>query len=107
MSVSLTFHTFMYTRIFQEIRTRFRLENRPCDGLRESDAADIDSKRRATFFNDIKLAKSCFLVLLTFLVCCLPGVIVSALSAHLGILLFRVLQSWSVAIGLLNPSLNS
>lgn len=108
MSASLTFQAFVYTRIFLSIRTRFRLENRPCDGLRESDpAADIDSRRNSIFSHNMKLAKSCFLVLLTFVVCSLPGVIVSGLSARLGILLFRVLQSWSVAIGLLNSSLNS
>lgn len=101
VSLSLTFQAFVYTRIFLAIRKRFRLENRPGDGMAKETMADS-----RCFLKEMKLAKSCFLVLLAFVFCSIPVVVVSAYSGRLDILLFRVLQSWAVAIGFSNSSLN-
>ena len=103
MSLSLAFHAFIYIRIFLALRRRFRQEIRPV-----GKEPNVSSPARTRCCSkEMKLAKSCFCVLLAFIFCSLPGVVVSGFSAHLGVLVFRVLQSWSVTFGLLNSSLNS
>ena len=106
--ITLMIIAFAYTRIFLTARRKFRLENRPGHGLVERNSSDI--RRTHEFAREIKLAKSCFLVVVAFLFCFLPVSIISVLSINVSremVPKFRVLQSWSITIALFNHSLNS
>jgi hypothetical protein len=106
--VSLILITFVYTRIFLAARRRFRLENRPGHGLVEVNPTEI--KKKQQFIKEFKLAKSCFLVIITFLLCFMPAFIISILSVTVSpemVPRFRLLQSWSITLALFNHSINS
>ena len=106
--ISLILITFFYTRIFQSARRRFRLETRPGHVLVQHNLSE--KKRKQQFLKELKIAKSCFLVVVVFLLCVTPVCIVSVLSLTVSpkmLPLFRVFQSWAITISLLNCSLNS
>jgi anaerobic C4-dicarboxylate transporter len=106
--ISLTLIGFFYTRIFQTARRRFRLENRPGHQFRGTNPSEEKGKQQ--FAKEIKIAKSCFLIVVVFLFCVMPVSIVSVLSPNVRpkmLPLFRVIQSWAITITLLNHSLNS
>ena len=106
--ICLTFITFAYTRIFSAARKRLYSENKPGDCANEQNPESFSKKRR--FLKELKLAKSCFIVVCTFVFCFLPVIL---LSSPLAILLedaeyrARTVWSWSITTGVLNSSLNS
>jgi hypothetical protein len=107
--ISLLLMAFFYTRIFQKARRRSRLQalisgpflvqHNPCE-----------RKKKQQFLKELKIAKSCFLLVVVFVLCVVPVFIVSALSPGVSTKMlprFRVFQSWAITICLLNHSLNS
>ena len=108
IGISVTFITFFYTKIFLTARQRFRLQNRPADGVVNLNPSEI--KKKHQFIKELKLAKSCFLLVVTFLLCLTPAFIISALSFTVTpemLPRFRLLQSWAITLALCNHSLNS
>jgi hypothetical protein len=84
--ISQTLIAFFYTRIFQTARRRFRLENRPGHALVEHNPSE--EKRKQQFAKEIKIAKSCFLIVVVFLLCVVPVSIVSVLSPNVYIYIY-------------------
>jgi hypothetical protein len=108
--ISLTLITFFYTRIFLAARQRHRSQNRPAQGVVELSSSE--RTKRKQFIKEFKLAKSCFLLVVTFLLCFTPMLVVSVLSVTVMISpemapRFRLLQSWAITLALFNHSLNS
>ena len=106
--ISLMLITFIYTRIFLTARKRFRSENRPGHDVVQLNSSE--KKRKQQFMKEFKLAKSCFLLIVTFLLCFMPVFIISVLSVTIipeMVPRFRLLQSWALTLALFNHSLNS
>ena len=106
--ISLIFIAFFYTRIFQEARKRIRLENRPGNVVVELNS--YEKRRYQQFTKEIKLARSCFVVIVLFLICFIPAFVVLVLSIDISpkaLPKFRMFQSWAVSIYFLNHSMKS
>ena len=107
--ICITFITFAYTRIFIAARNSLRSKNKPGDCANEQNSDKLSRKRR--FLKELKLARSCFLVVCTFGLCFLPVILLSSpLAAVLqggeGYLA-RIVWLWTIPAGVLNASLNS
>ena len=74
-----TFSIFVYTRIFIFVRKRIRSRKRPKDGVTRTTSLEIKGDRE--FLQEVKLVKSCFLVVLCYIVCLLPLCFVFLLSS--------------------------
>ena len=106
--ICLTLITFVYTKIFLTARRRCRVETRPGHGMLNLNPTR--KKRKEDFMKEIKLAKSCFIVLIAFMVCFTPVSIISVLSVTVSremVPKFRLFQSWCITLALFNHSLNS
>jgi hypothetical protein len=106
--ISLLLMAFFYTRIFQKARKRSRLQVLSGPFLVQHNPRE--RKKKQQFLKELKIAKSCFLLVVVFVLCVVPVSIVSALSPGVSTKMlprFRVFQSWAITICLLNHSLNS
>lgn len=91
--VPVLLHAFCYIRILHSRRKLVPANNMNRNGKGES-------------LKEVKLAKSCALVVLTFYVCCIPGEILN-LYYLTNVMIYRVVISWyCVAFGI-NTILNS
>lgn len=97
---------FIYIRIYfrsRQSRKVNRLENATGDIVFSQHASEMGKKRR--LLEDIKLAKSYFLVVICFCICFIPRVIATAINAidFKGLLV----NVWTTILILMNSSLNS
>ena len=106
--ICVIFITFVYTRIFLTARKNLRPQNKPGDSANRQNSDDLSLKRR--FLKELKLARSCFLVVCTFGLCFLLVILMSSPLAivlqdeeYLG----RIVWIWTIPAGILNASLNS
>ena len=108
--IPLLLHTFCYSRIFCSVRKRLQRDNRSTSNLAETNVALNGTRNRMKkrySSQEIKLAKSCALVVGTFYVCCVPGEVLNIYYLEHDIIAYRVVISWyAVALGL-NTLLNS
>ena len=95
------FVAFAYTRIYLVIRKLIRSERRPAC---EPDGSGNATNRQA--IRESKHAKSCFLVVLTFVLQLIPPLLAPVLYTH-GTIDFLVYVNWAFALKFLNSSLNS
>ena len=100
-------HTFCYTRIF--ISTRKRLHKmytmRKTIQSEANNSPNHVQKRNSA--KEMKLAKSCALVVGTFYVCCIPGEVLNIYYLERDFITYRVVIAWyAVALGV-NSILNS
>jgi hypothetical protein len=94
---------FVYTRIFLTIRKR----KPPGDvnDLNNPAEPSVPSRqRKRNFLKQIKLAKSCFLVVVCFVVCLLGGGILAAFPLDIN---KEIIILWMVTMVMLNSSINS
>jgi hypothetical protein len=104
--VLFVFLAFVYTRIFITARNSHSSAHRPRDGAAQPDISAM--KRKRQFLRELKLAKSCFLVVCTFGVCFLPSsTVVSLAENFLDDVAIEMFWSWTMALAVLNSSLNS
>ena len=93
-------NTFVYTRIYIVV-----LKIARSDKAQERNVTKQNSSKRQSFLSEIKQAKTCFLVLICFVLCFLP-------LALAGFFTFdgfdiAVHQTWSLTLIMLNSSVNS
>ena len=106
--ICVIFITFVYTRIFFAARKRLHSANKPGDCVNEQNSDNLSRKRR--LLKELKIARSCFLVVCTFGLCFLPVIL---LSSPLSLLLenteyrARIVWLWTIPAYVLNCSLNS
>ena len=78
------------------------------DITNKQNSDNLSLKRR--FLKELKLARSCFLVVCTFGLCFLPVILMSsplAIVLQNEEFLGRLVWMWTIPAGVLNPSLNS
>ena len=98
---------FIYCKIFSAgVSRRVHGENVPAQQATGEQSANTTRKR---FAQEIKLAKSCFLVVFCFLLVYLPLAIVCILATagNLNTFDFFLYRSWTGTLFLANPSINS
>ena len=100
--------TFVYTKIFLIMKNRRPPENvlylNTSRGAEESPKTNRQFKRNV--LKQIRMAKSCFLVVISFLVCFVGGIAMGLpydLDAHMS----YALQNWAKVMVMFNSSLNS
>jgi hypothetical protein len=104
MIASALFIAFAYIKIFITARKGTSLQHH--DSKIVENIRIFNQKRR--FLRELKLAKSCFFVVVAFAFCYAPSVIMLALMHDKRARTFHdVLASWCVTIVMFNSSLNS
>ena len=103
--IPVIFLVYVYTRIFITARKSLYSGNRLGDGVAQGPIAEMNKKRR--FLKDLKLAKSCFLVTCIFGLCLLPSMVPLPEIPYLDDETIEILSSWTIALVVLNSSLNS
>lgn len=93
--------TFAYGKIYLVVRRLARSERRPAV---ENPAEQLS--RRKKVYQEIKHAKSCFLVVLAFIPFLLP-LSLSGFFVQMGTFNFLVVRSWSITLIMMNSSANS
>lgn len=93
-------NAYVYSRIYMVVVKIARSDKVQNRNLRHQ-----DSSKRKTFIDEIKQAKSCFLVLMCFVVCFLP-LALSGIVRPSGFN-YVLYQVWSMTLIMLNSSLNS
>ena len=97
---------FVHLRIFLVVIKKIRLPGPSCESDNTSKTKNMEKKTR--FMKQIKVAKSCFLVVFTSYVCCLPGIIMFGCIDNSGIIFLIVtLRKFSSLLLMLNSTLNS
>ena len=96
---------YFYIRIFLAAKTPLPSETPP-NAITDEASTTKKSKNK---LREIKLAKTCFTIVLVFVFSFLPVSITMTLTAQqLGaVATLRTVQSWSATIGMMNSSLNS
>ena len=103
----LLFTTFAYARIFVVGRQKLG-HSRNRLAVAEQNQAGLGLNEKRSFLRELKLAKSCFLVLICYVVCFIPGPMVYLIAPENdtpGIR--RIKRSWIMSLFALNSSLNS
>jgi hypothetical protein len=96
---------YAYIRIFIVGRQKLgHSGNRP--GAAEQTQAGLNKKR--SFVRELKLAKSCFLVFICYLICFIPGPLIYFIEPENDThIIRRVKRNWILTLFALNSSLNS
>ena len=97
---------YIYTRIYLVARSKNPILNSPNEIGSERITAKYSKKK--AYLREIKLVKSCFVLVLVFLFCYAPmSMLVTAFSNISGITNFSIFHIWSITFATLNSSLNS
>ncbi|CAB3988151.1 melanocyte-stimulating hormone receptor-like [Paramuricea clavata] len=105
ISITLVFFftVFAYTRIYLVARKLARSQNQLHDA-----AGKENITRKKLFFREIKLAKSCFIVVVCFCILCfLPTAFLVTFYKYLDKFEYLVFLIWIGTLSLLNSSVNS
>jgi hypothetical protein len=106
--VPFLLHTFCYSRIFYSTRKRLRGDNfRATSDQLETNTKSTNRAGKQYSLKEIKLAKSCALVVVTFYVCCIPGEILNIYYLEKSMIIYRVVISWYAAALGINTIINS
>jgi hypothetical protein len=99
----IIFTAFVYTRIYLVVRRLHRSEARPTPYPKNE-----NQTRKKLFLRQIKYAKSCFLVVVCFVVSFMPPLMYSVFLKLFGPGLdFNIYLSWMLMMGNLYPCVNS
>jgi hypothetical protein len=104
MLLFLAFTAFAYTKIFC-----FRIKNSksPLGKQVVNVAEPTNASTKARLLKELKIAKSCFLVVVVSLVCSLPSLILNGVLNLETNFLVDTLQKWSYLFNLFNSTANS
>ena len=101
----IVFSSVAYTRMFFAIRKLSRVQFMP-NNIQEENRTETLSKREQ-FMRDVKLMKTCFLVLVCFLLCFLPIAIYLLFKDHFEKYDELVLFSSAITVVMMNSTFNS
>ena len=102
--IPMLIHTYCYSRIFYSARKSLLRHN--CSTNCEENVSKSRVGKRYSA-RELKLAKSCALVVVTFYILCIPGEIVSIYYLEKDIILYRVTIAWFITALGVNTILNS
>ena len=98
----LALTTYVYAKIFC-----FRIKNNKCHTGRVVNVAQDNAENKARFLKETKIAKSCFLVVISNIVCCLPSIIYyTILNPDLNFHVITV-RKWLYVLSMFNSTANS
>ncbi|XP_028401178.1 uncharacterized protein LOC114524237 [Dendronephthya gigantea] len=104
-------HTFCYARILCSTRKRLRHPRYSTSNSTSSDQSEQKPQTGRTArrysLREVKLTKSCALVVGTFYICCIPGEFLNIYYLEKSLIIYRVVISWYVATLGVNTILNS
>ena len=111
--VPMFLHTFCYAMILYSARKRLQKDDTPTPSTdlqydiqtTPNHAASRIRKRYSP--KEVKLAKSCALVVATFYICCVPGEVLNIYYLEKDYIIYRVVISWYAAALGVNTILNS
>ena len=106
--VPVLLHAYCYSRILYSARKRLHTNNSSkSTNNNKSERRFSDRIRELSSSKELKLAKSCALIVVTFYICCIPGEFLNIYYLEIDIIIYRVVISWyTVALGV-NTILNS
>jgi uncharacterized membrane protein YidH (DUF202 family) len=106
--VPMLLHTYCYTHIFFAVRKRLQQDNcnQNSDQL-QTEGNSSNGAGRKYSMKEIKLAKSCGLVVVTFYVFCIPGEFLNIYYLEKDLVTYRVVISWYAAALGVNTIINS
>lgn len=108
ITIPLVFNAFAYIKIFLAGRKSLHSNDTTGTFTDASKEPNVSEKsRKKQFLKELKLAKSCALVVFTFYMCFLQAPILNFIFVNDEPANFRVAQSWAATISALNSSLNS
>lgn len=96
----------VYTKIFNAIRNRKLPGNPAPNDVSTAEQSSSNNQSNRNFLKDVKLAKSCYLAVVCFIVCFFAG-IGTSIPFSLGTLGWEAFRSWSIVLIMLNSSINS
>lgn len=105
IGASLVLNGIAYIKIFVAVGRRIQPNDNNLDCSVDSNSSKASKRKR--FLQELKLAKSCALVVGVFYICYLPGLVISLYYFQTNKLKYRVAHSWYVTNFALNSSLNS
>ena len=100
-------HTFCYSRIFCLTRKRFQEKSNHGANSSSPETPTSNNMRKRYSLKELKLAKSCALIVVTFYVCCVPGEFLNIYYLEKDFITYRVVISWYAAVLGVNATLNS
>ena len=103
--IFIVFSSVAYTRMFLAVRKLSRVQIMPNNIQEESRTATLS--KREQFLRDVKLLKTCFLVLLCFLLCYLPAAVYVVFKGHFDNYDKLVLQQCITTMAMMNSTFNS
>jgi hypothetical protein len=103
MLLFLAFTTFVYAKIYRY----FIKKNRSHPGREVANAAQDSAGKQIQFLKELKIAKSCFLVVLSNLVCCLPSIIYLAILSPTPNFHVMTVKKWLYILSMFNSTANS
>jgi hypothetical protein len=102
--IPMLLHTFCYSRIFYSARKRLLRPN--CSTYCEENVSKSRVGKRYSA-KELKLAKSCALVVVTFYIFCIPGEFLNIYYLEKDIIFYRVVIAWYATALAVNTILNS
>ena len=109
--IPMLLHTYCYSRILFSTRKKLRMRGHSVSSDDLGTGATKKSPNRAgqrrNSLMEIKLAKSCALVVVTFYVFCIPGEFLNIFYLEKDFILYRVVITWYVTALGVNTILNS
>ena len=106
--IPMLLHTFCYARIFLSVRKRLRRDSCGPNNDQIQTQTSLSSRAGKQYSTkEMKLAKSCALVVVTFYIFCIPGEFLNIYYLEKDWIIYRVVISWyATALGV-NTILNS
>ncbi len=98
--------TYVYVRIFLVARKRPAQNGQPNGAAGRRNESTTETKKN--YLREIKLAKSCFMIVFLFIFTFLPlSILYIWFADQMPPTKFRIVQSWCLTVAMLNSSLNS
>ncbi len=106
--VPFLLHTFCYSRILYSARKRLRRDSGSVNSDQlENEKRSSNRAGKRYSLKEVKLARSCALVVVTFYVCCIPGEFLNIYYLEKDVIIYRVVLTWYAAALGVNTIINS
>ena len=106
--IPLLLHTYCYSRILYSASKRLHPHNgTQSSNNNKSERRFSDRIRELSSSKEVKLAKSCALIVVTFYVCCVPGEFLNLYYLEKDLIKYRIVLSWYATVLGVNTILNS
>ena len=106
--VPFLLHTFCYSWILYSARKRLRRDSGSVNSDQlENEKSSSNRAGKRYSLKEVKLARSCALVVVTFYVCCIPGEFLNIYYLEKDVIIYRVVLTWYAAALGVNTIINS